>query len=48
MPEPGTGVLVDQEVEEWHTHPSYWIEGTAIAQTVYKRISNIKEQDTRK
>ncbi len=23
VPEPGTGVLVDQEVEEWHTNPAY-------------------------
>ncbi len=48
VPEPGTGVLVDQEVEEWRTHPAYLIEGPAIAQTVYKRISYIKEQDARK
>ena len=24
VPEPGTGMLVDQEVEEWHTHPPIW------------------------
>ncbi len=46
--EPGTGVLVDQDVEEWHTHPAYLGEGPAIAQTVYKRISYVKEQDARK
>ncbi len=31
-PEPGTGVLVGQDVEEWHTHPAYLGEGPAIAQ----------------
>jgi len=48
VPEPGTGVLVDQDVEEWHTHPAYLGEGPAIAQTVYKRVSYAKEQDARK
>ncbi len=48
VPEPGTGALVDQEVEEWHTHPAYLGEGPAIAQTVYKRICYAKEQDARK
>ena len=48
VPEPGIGVLVDQDVEEWHTHPAYLGEGPAIAQTVYKRISYAKEQDARK
>ena len=48
VPEPGTGVLVDQDVEEWHTHPVYLGEGPAIAQTVYKRVSYAKEQDARK
>jgi hypothetical protein len=48
VPEPETGVLVDQEVEEWHTHPTYLVEGPAIAQTVYKRVSQMKEQDARK
>ncbi len=47
-PEPGTGALVDQEVEEWHIHPTYLGEGPAIAQTVYKRVSQMKEQDARK
>jgi hypothetical protein len=39
---------VDQDVEEWHTHPAYFGEGPAIAQTVYKRVSYAKEQDARK
>jgi hypothetical protein len=46
--EPGTGVLVAPEVEEWHAHQAYLGEGTAIARTVNKRVSQIKEQDSRK
>ncbi len=42
-----TGVLVDQEVEEWYTHRSLG-EGPAIAQAVYKRVSQMKKQDARK
>ncbi len=46
--EPGTGRVVDQEVEEWHTHQAYLGEGPRAAEMVYKRISTAKEQDARK
>jgi hypothetical protein len=46
--EPGTWRIIDQEVEEWHTHQVYIGEGPRAAEMVYKRISQAKEQDARK
>jgi hypothetical protein len=46
--EPGTVRVVDQEVEEWHTHQAYLGKGPRAAEMVYKRISTAKEQDARK
>ncbi len=46
--EPGTGRVVDQEVEDWHTHQAYLGKGRRAAEMVYKRISMAKEQDARK
>jgi hypothetical protein len=40
--------MVDQEVEEWHTHQAYLGEGPRAAEMVYKRISQAREQDARK
>jgi hypothetical protein len=48
VPEPETGVFVDQEIEEWHIHQAYLGERPAIAQTVYKRVSQMKEQGAQK
>ncbi len=34
VPEPGTGVLVDQDVEEWHTYPAYLVKTHHLLQDV--------------
>ncbi len=46
--EPGTGRMVDQEVEEWHTHSAYMSEGPRAAEMIYKSVRQGKEQDARK
>ncbi len=42
MPEPGTGRMMDQEVEEWHTHQLYLSEGQRVAEMAYKMISQAR------
>ncbi len=45
--EAGTGRMVDQEVEELHTHPAYMGEGNR-AEFIYKSVRQVKERDARK
>jgi hypothetical protein len=46
--EPGTGRIMDQEVEEWHTHQVDMGEGPRAAEMMYKRIIQAKGQGARK
>ena len=46
--EPGSGRMVDVEVEEWHTHQAYMGEGPRAAEILYKSVRYRKEQESRK
>ena len=42
--EPGSGRMVDVEVEEWHTNQVYMGEGPKAAEIVYKSVRSAEEQ----